>query len=99
MSENPAGKASSTTKTPPGVLQMPAALAVARGPGDAGAKLKGGAQEDDSAVAIDQHARGASITAFSSLQNLNAAIALHDPFAHTKLGQEAESSNQAAQIG
>ena len=36
---------------------------------------------------------------FSPLQDLNAAVALHDPFAHMKVSEEAESSNQAPQMG
>jgi hypothetical protein len=30
---------------------------------------------------------------FSPLQDLNAAVALHNPFTNMKVGQEAESSN------
>ena len=87
---------------------MPAALAVASSPaGDAGAEPQPAAgAKVDSAVttaAIDQlvGSRGqpTSACAFSSLQNLGAAVALHEPFARSKLGQEAESSNQAAQVG
>lgn len=89
-----------TTKALPGILQMPAALMVANSGAGAGPnEERKGEPAASHTAARDPSGSDSSSSGFSPLQDLNAAVALHDPFAHMKVGEETESSNQAPQMG
>lgn len=76
---------------------MPAALAAAKsgagtGPTEESKGPSAGSQPADTAGPNDGTTPSSD---FSPLQDLNAAVALHDPFSHLKVASEAKSSNQA----
>ena len=78
---------------------MPAALIIANtGAGIEPKEERKGGPAVSHTAAIEPTG-GSSFSDFSPLQDLNAAVALHDPFAHMKVSEEAESSNQAPQMG
>ena len=74
---------------------MPAALTVA----SAGAG-SGPTEESKGEPTVNQTTgQEPASSEFSPLQDLSAAVALHDPFVHMKVSDEAESSNQSSQGG
>ena len=84
-----------TTKAqPPGLLQMPAALTIARDGAGAGQ----GPELVDGAAGSQPAASSNAPSDFSPLQTLNTAVAEHDPFARAKTGAAAESSNKSALV-
>lgn len=77
---------------------MPAALTAAKtgagsGPEEESKGPSAGSQPADIAGPKDLATPSSD---FSPLQDLDAAVALHDPFSHLKVASEAESSNQAS---
>lgn len=84
-----------TTKAPPpGILQMPAALTIAT----EGAGTGLSAEPVDEAAGSHPTASSTSPCDFSPLQDLNAAVAEHDPFARAMTGAAAESSNKSDRV-
>ena len=72
---------------------MPAALTVANsGAGSGPAEEKKG-EAEASATTAQRSSNNSG--GFSPLQDIEAAVALHTPFAHVSVGEEAKSSNQA----
>ena len=78
---------------------MPAALVVANSGAGVGPNEERKGESAGSQSAANEPAGAVPFSDFSPLQDLNAAVALHDPFAHMKVSEEAESSNQAPQMG
>lgn len=78
---------------------MPAALAVASA-GPASEPLEEQKGEPAASQSADQEPTSAlALSEFSPLQDLGAAVAVHDPFVHMKVCEETESSNQATSMG
>jgi len=78
---------------------MPAALTIANSGAGTGPNEERKDGPAGSHSASSEPTGASSFSDFSPLQDLNAAVALHDPFAHMKVSEEAESSNQAPQMG
>lgn len=78
---------------------MPAALLNANAGAGTGLNEERKGESAGSQTAADEPTGAIPFSDFSPLQDLNAAVALHDPFSHMKVSEEAESSNQAPQMG
>ena len=72
---------------------MPAALTIANTGAGAGLAEERKGESAGSQIAELMPSGAAQSSDFSPLQDLNAAVALHNPFANMKVGKEAESSN------
>ena len=72
---------------------MPAALTIANTGAGAGPAEERKGEPAGSQSAEPMPSGAAQSSDFSPLQDLNAAVALHNPFTNMKVGQEAESSN------
>ena len=77
---------------------MPAALTNSNA--EAGSTGLSQSAEERKGEAVGSQSTGNStLSDFKPLQDLHAAVALHSPFAHLKMSEEAESSNQASYGG
>ena len=74
---------------------MPAALTIANSGVGSGPNEERKGEPAGSQSAGQEPTETLSVSDFSPLRAMDAAITLHTPFAHMKVCEEAESSNQA----